>query len=93
MHAYQPVIAATAHGAAPLPLEEMLVQERQRQQVWQALQRLRAYDRELLVLRYIDELTYDDIASILKISRRTVERHIPRAEARFLKAYEKVIAS
>lgn len=84
-------IASTAHGEPPRQPEEVCYQERQRQRVWQALQRLRVYDRELLVLRYLDELTYEEIARILKVSRRTVERHLPRAEARFLKAYGKVL--
>jgi predicted DNA-binding protein (UPF0251 family) len=53
------------------------------------LRRLRVYERELLVLRYLEDLTYDEIAGILNISRRTVERHLPRAEAKFFKAYEK----
>ena len=86
---HQPFIASAVHGETPRQPEEVLCQERQRQHVWQALRRLRAYDRDLLVLRYIDELTCEDIASILQVSRRTVERHIPRAEARFLTAYEK----
>ena len=89
---HQPFIASTVHVDAPQQPDEMLSQERQRQQIWQGLRRLRVYDRKLLVLRYIDELTCEEIASILKVSRRTVERHIPRAEARFLKAYEKVRA-
>jgi DNA-binding CsgD family transcriptional regulator len=38
-------------------------------------------------------LTYDEIAGILKVSRRTVERHLPRAETRFLTAYEKVLGA
>ena len=84
-------VASTAHGEPPRQPEEVCYQERQRQRVWQALQRLRVYDRELLVLRYLDELTYEEIARILKVSRRTVERHLPRAEARFLKAYGKVL--
>ena len=43
----------------------------------------------LLVLRYLEELTYDEIASILHVSRRTVERHLPRAEAKFCHAFER----
>jgi RNA polymerase sigma-70 factor (ECF subfamily) len=84
-------IASTTHGEPPRQPEEVCYQERQRQRVWKALKRLRVYDRELLVLRYLDELTYDEMASILKVSRRTVERHLPRAESKFLKAYEKVL--
>jgi hypothetical protein len=45
--------------------------------------------QELLVLRYLEELTYDEIASILHVSRRTVKRHLPRAETKFCHAYER----
>lgn len=84
-------IASTAHGETPQLPEDVCMQERQQRRVWQALRRLRVYDRELLVLRHLDELTYDEIAGILKVSKRTVERHLPRAEAKFLKAYQKVL--
>jgi RNA polymerase sigma-70 factor, ECF subfamily len=83
-------IASTAHGEPPRLPEDLLAEEHRRQRVQQALRRLRVYDRELLILRYLQDLTYADIARILQVSRRTVERHLPRAEAKFLKAYEKV---
>jgi RNA polymerase sigma-70 factor (ECF subfamily) len=83
-------ISDQAHCAPPSQPEELFQMERQRQRVWQALRRLRVYDRELLVLRYLEEMTCDEIASIVKVSRRTVERHLPRAEAKFYKAYQKV---
>jgi RNA polymerase sigma factor (sigma-70 family) len=57
--------------------------------VWEALRRLRVYDCELIVLRYLEELLYDEIASILKVSQKTVERHLPHALAKFLHAYER----
>jgi DNA-binding transcriptional ArsR family regulator len=37
----------------------------------------------------LEELTYDEIASILHVSRRTVERHLPRAKVKFCQAYER----
>ena len=39
--------------------------------MWQALRRLRVYERELVILRYLEELLYDEIASILKVGRKT----------------------
>jgi DNA-directed RNA polymerase specialized sigma24 family protein len=57
--------------------------------VWEALQRLRVYDRERVVLRSLEELLYEEIAHIVKVSRKTVEWHIPRALATFLHAYER----
>ncbi len=86
---HQDTIGARVHCDPPSPPEDLLCQERRRRRVWHALRRLRVYDRELLVLRYLEELTYDEIASILHVSRRTVERHLPRAKAKFCQAYEK----
>lgn len=83
-------IGAQVHCDPPPEPEALLGQAEQRQQVWQTLRRLRVYDRELLVLRYLEELTCEEIASLLQVSRRTVERHLPRAEAKFHKAYQKV---
>jgi RNA polymerase sigma-70 factor (ECF subfamily) len=86
---YQRLIGHYAHCDPPLPPEELCSRERQRHLVWQALGRLRVYDRELVVLRYLEDLLCDEIASILKVSRKTVERHLPRALAKFLRAYER----
>jgi DNA-directed RNA polymerase specialized sigma24 family protein len=69
-HAYQALIGQYAHCNPPSPPDELCSREHQRLQVWQALQRLRIYDRELVVLRYLEELLYDEIASILKVSRK-----------------------
>jgi RNA polymerase sigma-70 factor (ECF subfamily) len=88
-HNYQTLIGQYAHCDPPSPPEELCSREKQRHLVWQALRRLRVYDRELVVLRYLEELLYDEIASILKVSRKTVERHLPRALAKFLHAYER----
>jgi RNA polymerase sigma factor (sigma-70 family) len=86
---HQETIGARVHCDPPSQPEEILSHEMRRRRVWHALRRLRVYERELLVLRYLEDLTYDEIAGILNISRRTVERHLPRAEAKFFKAYEK----
>src|SRR5262249_48693095 len=64
----QALIGYYAHCEPPSQPEELCSRERQRRLVWQALRRLRVYDRELVVLRYLEELLYDEIASILKIS-------------------------
>jgi RNA polymerase sigma-70 factor (ECF subfamily) len=86
---HQETIGARVHCDPPGQPEEILSHEMRRRRVWHALRRLRVYERELLVLRYLEDLTYDEIAGILNVSRRTVERHLPRAEARFFKAYER----
>ena len=86
---HQDTIRARVHCDPPSPPEDVLRQACRRRRVWAALQRLRVYERELLVLRYLEDLTYDEMASILQVSRRTIERHLPRAEARFGHAYER----
>jgi RNA polymerase sigma-70 factor (ECF subfamily) len=86
---HQDTIGARVHCDPPSLPEDLVSQEFRRRRVWHALHRLRVYDRELLVLRYLEELTFDEIASILHVSRRTVERHLPRAEAKFCQAYER----
>ena len=86
---HQDTIGARVHCDPPGLPEDIVSQEFRRRRVWHALHRLRVYDRELLVLRYLEDLTNDEIASILHVSRRTVERHLPRAEAKFCQAYER----
>ena len=86
---HEGAIGEKVHCDPPCQPEEIFSQEARRRLVWHALRRLRVYERELLALRYLEELTYDEIASILHVSRRTVERHLPRAEAKFHKAYER----
>jgi len=86
---HQDSIGAQVHCDPPSLPEDIVSQEFRRRRVWHALHRLRVYERELLVLRYLEDLTYDEIASILNVSRRTVERHLPRAEAKFCHAYER----
>ena len=89
VHTHQDTIRERVHCDPPSPPEDLVSEECRRRRVWYALQRLRVYERELLVLRYLEDLTYDEIASILNVSRRTVERHLPRAEAKFCHAYER----
>ena len=81
------VILEHTHCAPTPPPEELCQQARQRQLVWQALQRLRLQERDLLILRYLEEFTYAEIGAILRISSRTVERRLPQAEAKFHRAY------
>lgn len=87
--AHQRLIAQRVHCDPPVQPEETWSQARQRQLVWQALRRLRGQERELVVLRFLEDLTYDEMAQILKVSKRTVERRLPLAQAKFHQAYEK----
>jgi RNA polymerase sigma-70 factor, ECF subfamily len=96
-HDHQRLILQRAHRDPPAQPEETCSQAMQRQLVWQALHRLRDQERELVVLRYLEDLTYDEMAQILKVSKRTIERRLPLAQAKFHTAYEtcqrKVIAN
>lgn len=85
--AHQRLIAQRVHCDPPAQPEETCRQARQRQLVWQALRRLRGQERELVVLRFLEDLTYDEMAQILKVSKRTVERRLPLAQAKFHQAY------
>lgn len=85
--AHWALIRQHAHCAPPPLLEETSILESQRCLVWMALQRLQVYERQLVVLRYLEGLVYEDIAQILRVSSRTVERHLPRALTKFCKAY------
>jgi RNA polymerase sigma-70 factor (ECF subfamily) len=86
---HQHLIADSAHCDPPAPLEEVITREHQKWRVWQTLRRLRVGERELVVLRYLEELTHEEIAQIFRISTKTVERRLARAEAKFCTAYER----
>ncbi len=81
------VILEHTHCAPALMPEDLCQQARLRQLVWKALQRLRLQERDLLVLRYLEEYTYAEIGAMLHISTRTVERRLPQAEAKFHRMY------
>jgi RNA polymerase sigma-70 factor, ECF subfamily len=68
---------------APDPEREMLDQSR-REQVRQALSRLDPEFREVLVLREIEDLSYKEIGSVLKIPTGTVMSRLSRARYRLL---------
>lgn len=85
---HRALIEQHVHCAPPTPPDETFARSRQQQLVWEALQRLAGHDRALVVLRYLENLTYEEIAHILKVSKRTVERRLPVAQARFHAAYE-----
>ena len=71
------------------PPEDVVSQEGCRRRVWDALQRLRVYERELprRGIWRTSRMTRWPVSCT--VSRRTIERHLPRAEARFCHAYER----
>lgn len=62
------------------PLEQLLDSEDQRQ-VQRALARLPYASREVLLLRYYQELAYEDIAQVLNVPLGTVMSRLHRAKA------------
>jgi RNA polymerase sigma-70 factor, ECF subfamily len=63
----------------PQTPETMLLQKTERAQVTAAIARLPLGFREVLVLREIEELSYDDIARVLEIPKGTVMSRLSRA--------------
>jgi RNA polymerase sigma-70 factor (ECF subfamily) len=69
-------------GTDPSPSHALLREERRRH-VHLALERLAAADREILVLRYLEDLTFPEIAAILDIRESA-------AKMRHLRAIERI---
>lgn len=62
-----------ASGSSP---SQHLIREEDRQEVWRALSELAAQDREILVMRYLDELSFAEIAAVVGVSEGTARvRH------------------
>jgi RNA polymerase sigma-70 factor, ECF subfamily len=54
-----------AGGSSP---SKHLIREEERQEVWRALGGLNEQDREILVMRYLDQLAFAEIAAVLSIT-------------------------
>jgi RNA polymerase sigma-70 factor (ECF subfamily) len=54
-----------ASGSSP---SQHLIREEERQAIWRALGELTEEDREILVMRYLDQLAFAEIAAILAIT-------------------------
>jgi RNA polymerase sigma-70 factor (ECF subfamily) len=66
-----------------------LIREEQRQRVREALDRLASPDREVLIMRYLDELTFPEIAAILGIEEGAAKMRHLRALQRIRTLIEK----
>ena len=83
------------NGSPPrLPLHtrskkpDFLLEAREEQaQVWDALRRIKAEFREILVMKYIEGLNYDGIAQRLQIPRGTVMSRLYHARKAFAAQY------
>ena len=73
--------------AAPGP-DVALERKELRQQVWEAMRKLSARDREILVLREFQDLTYAEIAIVLSIPQGTVMSRLHEARRRLRERLE-----
>ena len=72
-------LLAQVADSAPGPADELGDDEARRQQVERALRRLSEPLRAAIVLRYIEDMPYEEIASVLGISLGTVKSRLNRA--------------
>ena len=76
-------LASAADGPQRLAEREEL-----RRTVWEAIRRLGEADREILVLREFQDLTYAEIASVLEIPKGTVMSRLHNARKRLREKLE-----
>jgi len=76
-----------APAAAPLP-SFLLEQGEERQRVWRALQGLKPSFREILVMKYVDDTSYETISRNLRIPRGTVMSRLYHARKAFREAFD-----
>jgi len=79
-------LGETAPLATPLP-SFLLEQGEEKQSVWRALHQLKPSFREILIMKYLDEASYEVIARNLDIPRGTVMSHLYHARRAFRDAY------
>jgi RNA polymerase sigma-70 factor (ECF subfamily) len=70
---------AVAMGEAPVPGDEALINAEERRALRDALRTLPPRTREVMLLRWYDGLSYDEIATALGIRPATVNVHLTRA--------------
>ncbi len=67
------------------PVESANIEENRKGLIQRAVQQLRPTERELIVLRYYDNLPYEQIASVLDISIQAVNGRLIRAKRKIAK--------
>ncbi len=70
--------------------EEIFEQNEQSALLWQALERLKEKDREILILKEFNNLSYQEIAEALNIPLGSVMSRLYYARKRVLKEWEKL---
>jgi len=69
----------------------LLEREEIKQQVWQGIRKLNAHDREILILREFQHLTYAELAEVLDIPRGTVMSRLHSARLHLKRKLEPFI--
>lgn len=77
--------------AAPRP-DAVLERNEARRLVWEGIRKLGAQDREILILREFQGLTYSEIAEVLEIPRGTVMSRLHTARQRLRQKLEPFMA-
>jgi len=73
------------------PLQDAVTLETQ-EMVWKALLRLNAAQRVILVLREMEDLSYDEVAAILYLTPGTVKSRLARARMALKRELEGMMA-
>jgi RNA polymerase sigma-70 factor (ECF subfamily) len=83
-------VAASLPGSTRLQAEDLPAHAASDDQVQAALAALADADRELLALRFWDELTPAEIAALHGVPLATAHKRLARARARFAAAYDRL---
>jgi RNA polymerase sigma-70 factor (ECF subfamily) len=82
-------VPTAMESEAPAP-EDGMQREEVRAQVQEALKRLKEDDREILILKDVQGLAYEEIADILGLPMGTVKSRISRARLAFKEAWKQL---
>lgn len=78
------------HGGTTREPQVIVEKQELRDQIQQALAQLKDEDREILLLREVQQMPYDEIARILEVPMGTVKSRISRARAAFAELWKQM---
>jgi len=68
--------------------ETLVAGDDSKQSVWRALQKLKTEFREILILKHLQDMSYEDISQILQIPKGTVMSKLYHARKTFKSAFD-----
>jgi len=77
-------------GVESLRPDGLLIRKEQQATVWQTLRSLKPAFREILLMKYMDGASYNDIADRLKIPKGTVMSRLYHARKAFMAAHRQI---